>query len=138
MSLFKGSFKSFCRVFKKQPQKNPRAHKKKGTPTPPKPSPLKGGILWTWVFPAERTHFQAHNIGAAISGTRIVDKTFYSEKALDTFKFLRHVMRAILSVGPKCSDRCVPLKETRLKPVQILKHTTKKLSRANRYENGMV
>ena len=25
--------------------------------TPPNPPPLKGGILWTWVFPAERTHF---------------------------------------------------------------------------------
>ena len=46
-------------------------------------------------------------------------------KAPDTFNFLRHVMRAILSVRPKCSHRCVSLKETPLKPVQILKHTTK-------------
>ena len=43
-------------------QKNPRAHKNKiGTSPPPKtqntPPPLKGGILWTWLFPAERTHF---------------------------------------------------------------------------------
>ena len=46
---------------------------------------------------------------------------FYSiRKALDTFKFLRHVMRAILSVRPKRSHRCVSLKETPLKPVQIL------------------
>ena len=45
-------------------------------------------------------------------------------KAPDTFNFLRHVMRAILSVRPKCSHRCVSLKETPLKPVQILKHTT--------------
>ena len=30
----------------------------------------------------------------------------------DTFKFLRHIMRAILSVRPKCSHRCVSLKET--------------------------
>ena len=44
--------------------------------------------------------------------------------ALDTFNFLRHVMRAILSVRPKCSHRCVSLKEAPLKPVQILKHTT--------------
>ena len=43
----------------------------------------------------------------------------------DTFNLLKHVMRAILSVGPKCSHRCVSLKETPLKPVQILKHTTK-------------
>ena len=32
---------------------------------------------------------------------------------------------AILSVRPKCSHRCVSLKETPLKPVQSLKHTTK-------------
>ena len=42
-------------------QKNPRAHKNKiGTPPPqsPKyPPPPKRGILWTWVFPAERAHF---------------------------------------------------------------------------------
>ena len=50
---------------------------------------------------------------------------------------LRHVMRAIWSVRPKCSHRCVSLKETPLKPVQILKHK-KKINRANRYENEMV
>ena len=44
--------------------------------------------------------------------------------APDTFNFLRHVMRAIWSVRPKCSHRCVTLKETPLKPVQIHKHTT--------------
>ena len=33
-------------------------------------------------------------------------------KAPDTFNFLRHVMRAILSVRPKCSHRCVCLRET--------------------------
>ena len=31
-----------------------------------------------------------------------------------------------------------PLKETPLKPVQTLNHTTKKLNQANRYENEMV
>ena len=46
-------------------------------------------------------------------------------KAPDTLKFLRQVMRAILSVRPKCSHRCASLKETPLKPVQILKHITK-------------
>ena len=46
-------------------------------------------------------------------------------RAPDTFNFLRHVMRAIWSVRPKCSHRCVFLKETSLKPVQSLKHTTK-------------
>ena len=34
-------------------------------------------------------------------------------------------MRAIWSVRPKCSHRCVSLKETSSKPVQILKHTTR-------------
>ena len=34
-------------------------------------------------------------------------------------------MRAVLSVRPECSHRCVSLKETPLKPVQILKRTTK-------------
>ena len=38
--------------------------------------------------------------------------------------FLRHVMRAIWSVRPKCSHRCVSLKETPFKPVQSLKHIT--------------
>ena len=59
-------------------------------------------------------------------------------KAPDTFNFLRHVMRAVLSARPKCSHRCVSLKETPLKPVQVLKHATKKLSRANVCENEMV
>ena len=46
-------------------------------------------------------------------------------EAPDTFNFLRHVMRAIWSLRPKCSHRCVSLRETPLKPVQILQHTTK-------------
>ena len=45
-------------------------------------------------------------------------------KAPDTFNFLRHVMRAILSGRPNCSHRCVSLNETPLKPVEILKSTT--------------
>ena len=44
--------------------------------------------------------------------------------APDTFNFWRHVMRAIWSVRPNCSHRRVPPKETPLKPVQSLKHTT--------------
>ena len=40
-------------------------------------------------------------------------------------ELLRHVMRAILPVRPKCSHRCVSLKESPLKPVLILNHTTK-------------
>ena len=59
-------------------------------------------------------------------------------KAPDTFKFLRHVMRAIWSVRPKCSHRCVSLKETLLKPVQMLKHTTKNSTEQTTYENEMV
>ena len=38
----------------------------------------------------------------------------FLRKAPDMFKLLRHVMRAIWSVRPKCSHRCVSLKETSL------------------------
>ena len=48
-----------------------------------------------------------------------------SEKHLIRLFFLRHLMRAILSVRPKCSHRCASLKETPVKPLQILKNTTK-------------
>ena len=34
-------------------------------------------------------------------------------------------MRAILSVRPKCSHRCLSRKETPLKPAQILTHATR-------------
>ena len=46
-------------------------------------------------------------------------------KAPDAFNFLRHIPKPIWSVRPKCSHRCVSLKETSLKPLPILKHTTK-------------
>ena len=59
-------------------------------------------------------------------------------EAPDTFNFSRHVMRAIWSVRPKCSHRCVSLKETPLKPVQILKHTTFYSAEQTAYENEMV
>ena len=58
-----------------------------------------------------------------VSAIRVRDTSI--REAPDTFNFLRHVMRAIWSVRPKCSHRCVSLKETPLKPVQILKHATK-------------
>ena len=58
--------------------------------------------------------------------------------APDTFNFLRHVMRAIWSLRPKCSHRCVSLKETPLKLVCKSSSTQLLLSRANRYENEMV
>ena len=59
-------------------------------------------------------------------------------EAPDMFNFLRYVMRAILSVRPKCSHRCVSLKETLLKPVQNPPAHNQKLNRANRYENEML
>ena len=40
-------------------------------------------------------------------------------------ELLRHAMRANLSVRPKCSHRCVSLKESPFKPLQILRHTTR-------------
>ena len=57
-------------------------------------------------------------------------------KAPDTFKFLRHVMRAILSGRPNSSHRCVSLKESPLKPVHFI--IDQNINRANLYENEMV
>ena len=37
---------------------------------------------------------------------------FVPKRAPDAFNFLRHVMRAILSVRPKCSHRCVSLRKS--------------------------
>ena len=62
------------------------------------------------------------------SGFRSERTSAKIRRAPDTSNFLRHVMRAIWSVRPKCSHRCVSLKETPLKPVQSLKHTTKNSS----------
>ena len=45
-------------------------------------------------------------------------------KVLDTLTFLRHIVRATLSLRPKCSHGCISLKEFPLEPVLILKHTT--------------
>ena len=73
--------------------------------------------------------FKGHSWGLrsiSLKAIRSVLKKVNSfRKVPDTFNFLRHVMRAFLSVRPKCSHRCVSLKETPLKPVQILKHITK-------------
>ena len=53
----------------------------------------------------------------------------------DTFKILRHVMRAIFLFGrPKCSHRCVSLTESSLKP----QARGQNINRANVYENEMV
>ena len=54
-----------------------------------------------------------------------------------TFQWL-HVMRAIWSVRPKCSHRCVSLKETSFKTCANPQAQNQKLSRANGYENEMV
>ena len=62
---------------------------------------------------------------ASQQGKGVLGCCMFVRKAPDTFNFLRHVMRATLSVRPKCSHRCVSLTETSLKPVQTLKHTTK-------------
>ena len=40
-------------------------------------------------------------------------------------KYLRHVMKAMLSVRPKCSRRCFSPKEFPWEPVLILKHATR-------------
>ena len=62
-----------------------------------------------------------------------------SEMLLIRFNFLRHVMRAILSVRPKCSHRCVSLKEIPSNKTCVNPQAhSEKLNRANRYENEMV
>ena len=63
-------------------------------------------------------------------------KSPFFQKAPDTFNFLRHVMRAILFVRPKCSHRCVSPKEAPLKLCKA-SSTQPKTQRANRYENEM-
>ena len=74
------------------------------------------------------SHLSLGRVGF-VAGTIVPQGAFYEmfmfREAPDTFNFLRHVMRAISSVRPKCSHRCVSPKETPLKPVQILSHTTK-------------
>ena len=54
----------------------------------------------------------------------------------DTFKLSRHVMRATLSVRPKCSQRCVSLMESPLKPVLTLKHATRIWTKTHRKAAG--
>ena len=66
----------------------------------------------------------ALRVSGARNRKRVSKKSLFVRKAPDTFKFLSHVMRAIWPAQPKCSHRCVSLKETSLKPVQSLKHTT--------------
>ena len=73
-----------------------------------------------------------HFVGGAARQNPLIMRSFpwislfMFRKALDTFKFLRHVMRANLSARPKCSHRCVSRKETPLKRVEILTHATRK------------
>ena len=57
--------------------------------------------------------------------------------APDTFNFLREVMRAMLSVTPKCSHRCVSLKESPFKTCVNPEAHDQDVTRANLYENEM-
>ena len=75
----------------------PRPRKK-----PKIPPPLKRGILWTWVFPAERTHFPGvHKIGAAISGPRIADTNFTDTRIFLT-KLLHYITLLFRINFPDC------------------------------------
>ena len=82
-----------------------------------------------------RTFLQNPKGSAAFWGTFVSPDPFFEDQPSfppfirevpDTFNFLRHVMRAILSVQPKCSHRCFSLKESPLKHMLILKHATKR------------
>ena len=59
-------------------------------------------------------------------------------KAPDTLNFLRHAMRAIWSVRPKCSHRCALSDGNPFKTCANPQAHNQKLSRANRYEKQMV
>ena len=57
------------------------------SPTKPKipPPPLKEEFYGHGFFPAERTHFSAHKIGAAISGPRVADTNFTDTRIIPIF-----------------------------------------------------
>ena len=55
----------------------PPQKKTQNTPPPKTRNFMDMGFSWTWVFPADRTHFSGvHRIDAPISGPRIADKNF--------------------------------------------------------------
>ena len=70
-------------------------------------------------------HLVVFNFSPGSVFSVVLEVSSVIREAPDTFKFLRHVTRAVWSVLPKCSHRCVSPKETPLKAVQIPKHTTK-------------
>ena len=76
-----------------------------------------GGPKWTKTDPFRPKWTILVDFGLSNAQIRLGIRSFF-RKAPDTFNFLRHAMRAILSFRPKCSHRCVSLKETPLKPVQ--------------------
>ena len=76
--------------------------------------------------------------GCPVKGTSPKATLLEIRKALDRFNFLRHVVRAILSVRPKCSRRCVSLKKFHYETCTKPQAHNQKLNRANLYENEMV
>ena len=72
---------------------------------------------------------QGHDSGSGVKngsdGSGSAVSSWKVRKAPDTLKFWRHDMRALLSVRPKCSHRCVSLKESPSKPVEMLQHATR-------------
>ena len=98
-------------------------------------------LCWLFSFSLLRLLFGKPALERAMPARKHPNMHFskgHIRKAPDTFNFLRHVMRAIWSVRPKCSHRCVSLKKTPLKPSAKPQAHKQKLSGANRYENEMV
>ena len=87
---------------------------------PPALESGKGGDIENWERESSKTGPKF-----SVGPKHGLEKHGLVRNAPDTFNFLRHVIRAILSVQPKCSHGCISLKETPFKPVQILKHTTR-------------
>ena len=75
-----------------------------------------------WKFGIDPTSSIRSSSGGCHSWRHISDISI----SLICFKFLRHIMRAILSARPKFSHRCVSRRETPLKRVEILTHATRR------------
>ena len=78
------------------------------------------------LFPIQNVSFTARIWRASATQNRKKEElSSKTGEAPDTFEFMRLVVRAILSVRPKCSHRRVSLKESPLNPVLVLKNATR-------------
>ena len=97
----------------------------------------RGRVLRKWAQP-KKPHF-SHKVWLAATkpeeSVKIRLNPSKFRKAPDTFNFLKHAMRAILSVRPKCSHRCVSLKKSQYIILQNRQAHNQKL-RVGSWQNG--